>query len=164
MLSLDRIHIIGGPGSGKSYLAAALSERLECPHTDLDTLYWNSDFSQKTEAGDRRLQLDRVVAADQWIIEGAYCGAWLNPSFEASDIIIKLETNPLLQKARLARRLGGRIMRGETNLHQSLNLLRWVDGFESSLDNLSSVYNSKLTPIIGKTGVSAYLADLQNIT
>jgi hypothetical protein len=36
-----RIHIIGGPVSGKSYAALALSARLGVPAYDLDDLFWD---------------------------------------------------------------------------------------------------------------------------
>jgi adenylate kinase family enzyme len=35
-----RIHLIGGPGSGKSYVAAALSARFDVPAYELDELFW----------------------------------------------------------------------------------------------------------------------------
>lgn len=35
------IHIVGGPGSGKSYLAARLSKELETDHYGLDDIFWD---------------------------------------------------------------------------------------------------------------------------
>ena len=35
-----KIHIVGGPGSGKSFLAKKLSRELGIPHYDLDDIQW----------------------------------------------------------------------------------------------------------------------------
>ena len=37
-----KIHIIGGPGSGKSFLAEKLSKELGISHFDLDDLQWDN--------------------------------------------------------------------------------------------------------------------------
>ena len=44
-----KIHIIGGPGSGKTFLAEKLSKELGIRHYDLDELQWDnkSDSYQK---------------------------------------------------------------------------------------------------------------------
>lgn len=72
---MDRIFIIGNGGSGKTWLADKLGEKLEAPVTHLDNLHWLPNF-----AGERvRSERDRLVAdaADgpYWIIEGIYADA-----------------------------------------------------------------------------------------
>jgi adenylate kinase family enzyme len=52
----QRIHIIGGPGSGKSYTAGHLSHRLGVPAYDLDDLFWNHTAQSY---GVRASELDR---------------------------------------------------------------------------------------------------------
>mgnify|MGYP004583180907 FL=1 len=37
-----KIHIIGTPGSGKSFLADNLSKQFDIPHYDLDDLQWDN--------------------------------------------------------------------------------------------------------------------------
>ncbi len=37
-----KIHIIGAPGSGKSFLAGNLSKQFDIPHYDLDDLQWDN--------------------------------------------------------------------------------------------------------------------------
>jgi hypothetical protein len=45
---VDRIVVIGPPGSGKTRLAATVAHRLGPPHTEMDSLWWEPDW---TEAG-----------------------------------------------------------------------------------------------------------------
>ena len=37
-----KIHIIGGSGSGKSYLAKKLAKELYIPYYDLDNIFWDN--------------------------------------------------------------------------------------------------------------------------
>lgn len=153
----DKIHILGGPGSGKSYLAGKLSERLDVPHTDLDGLVWGKDFGTRTSSEEREANLRRITASDKWIIEGAYCSDWVRPSFEAADVILRLDMERSLQIVRLLRRLGSRALSGETSLTHARDLLGWVDGFEETTEKFPPEYAHKVIPILGKKGVSAYL-------
>jgi len=41
-----RIHVVGGPGSGKSFVAGELSGRLGVPPYDLDDLFWHRSASR----------------------------------------------------------------------------------------------------------------------
>lgn len=75
-----KIHIIGGPGSGKTTLAQELSARLHIPHYDLDKLNWEVD--------------DVLAAAEQpaWITEGIYL-IWTDPLLYYADSIVLLEVS-----------------------------------------------------------------------
>ena len=84
------MHIIGGPGSGKSYLAGRLAKRYAIPSYALDDLYWDrvtGRYGTRADKDTRDLQLANIVAQEAWIIEGVYY-AWLGPSFAAADVII----------------------------------------------------------------------------
>lgn len=154
----ERLHIIGGPGSGKSYLAERISEEFGHAHVDLDRLCWNDDFSVKTDRAERRRHLQDIVEGDRWVVEGAYCASWVQPSFEAADTILSLQISPLLQRVRLARRLSRRMVQGKASISGSLELLRWVDGFNESLESLQADYDEKVVRLVGRTGINAYLA------
>lgn len=69
---MDRIFVIGNGGSGKTWLAARLAERLHVPSVHLDDFHWLPNF-----VGERpRDERDRLVAeaADDssWVMEGVY--------------------------------------------------------------------------------------------
>ena len=68
---MERILIIGCPGSGKTTLARALKEKLGLPVVHLDQLWWKDGWEHVTrEEFDSRLAM--ALNMDQWIIDGHY--------------------------------------------------------------------------------------------
>ena len=71
LVSASRITIVGSPGAGKSTLAIQLGALLDLPVVHLDQLWWRPGWVEVVqEAFDT--ELARVVATDQWIIDGNY--------------------------------------------------------------------------------------------
>ena len=68
---MQKILVIGCPGSGKSTFARALSKQINIPVCHLDLLFWNADKTTVTAD----LFLSRLTGAmntDRWIIDGNY--------------------------------------------------------------------------------------------
>lgn len=68
---MQKVMVIGCPGSGKSTFSRALSQITGLPLTHLDMLYWNAD---KTTV-ERSVFLERlseVLQKDAWLIDGNY--------------------------------------------------------------------------------------------
>lgn len=66
-----RIVVLGVTGSGKSTLAAELARRIGAPHIELDSLYWESNWTP----AEREVLRERVAAAtagDAWVVDGNY--------------------------------------------------------------------------------------------
>jgi adenylate kinase family enzyme len=87
-----RIHIIGGPGSGKSYIAAKLAQHFTVPVYDLDDFFWDRaalTYGIRADATERDRRFAFIVSQDGWIIEGVYY-QWLAPSFDAAQAILAL--------------------------------------------------------------------------
>lgn len=81
-----RIHIIGGPGSGKTTLAHEISRRFEIPHHDLDQVamsYGNRRDEYIRDAQD-------IAAQEQWVSEGIFL-IWTEPLLYRADTIAFLE-------------------------------------------------------------------------
>ena len=68
---MERILVIGCPGSGKSRLSRILGERLGIKVVHLDQLWWNPGWQNvSVEEFDNRLEA--VLETDQWIIDGNF--------------------------------------------------------------------------------------------
>ena len=68
---MERVLVIGCPGSGKSTFARKLQEITRLPLCYLDLLFWNKDKTTVSkEEFDKRL--DKVLQKDRWIIDGNY--------------------------------------------------------------------------------------------
>lgn len=68
---MQKIIIIGCPGSGKSTFARALHRKTGIPLYYLDMLYWNED--KTTVSKDVFLErLKQVLSEENWIIDGNY--------------------------------------------------------------------------------------------
>ena len=68
---MNRIIVIGCPGSGKSVFSRALHSRLGLPLYHLDNLYWNEDRTTVPKEV-FRAQLAQILTGEQWIIDGHY--------------------------------------------------------------------------------------------
>ncbi len=135
-LTKPRIHIIGGPGSGKSFVASELSRRLGVPAYDLDDLFWDrraARYGVCANPDERDRRLAAIVAQDGWVIEGVYYG-WLAPSFDAADVIVELSPSIWVRHWRVMRRFALRKFRCNPSKHESVldlwRLLRWSHAYD----------------------------------
>lgn len=105
-MEFKKIHIIGGPGSGKSYMANLISSQTSIRNYDLDDIFWDNSlnsFGVKSDTKIRDMNLHKILLDDNWVIEGVYY-AWLNESFSRSDIVIVLKTNVYIRDLRIIKR------------------------------------------------------------
>lgn len=101
-----RIHIVGAPGSGKTWLGKKLAAQLGVALTELDDLYWDNsgdNYGIKRAEDEREQLLAKVLRQPAWVIEGVYY-KWLDTSFAAADQIIILQPPEWLRHWRLLRR------------------------------------------------------------
>jgi adenylate kinase family enzyme len=68
---MERVVVVGCGGSGKTYVARRLAERLNLPLTHLDGVYYDADWNPlpQDDFADRQREL---VARPRWLIEGNY--------------------------------------------------------------------------------------------
>jgi len=101
-----KIHIIGGSGSGKTYLADKLSKEHNIPHFDLDDLQWDNkaeSYGIKRNPDERQAMLLEILNKEDWIIEGVYY-KWCRQCFADADKIYLLEVPRRTYRHRIIRR------------------------------------------------------------
>jgi adenylate kinase family enzyme len=133
-----RIHIIGGPGSGKSYIATKLAGRFGVPVYDLDDFFWERaalSYGIRADSTERDRRFATIVSQDGWIIEGVYY-QWLAPSFDAAHIILALTPSVWVRHGRVVKRFIlrrlGRIPSKRESLADLLRLLCWSHAYDAS--------------------------------
>lgn len=86
---MNKLWIVGPPGSGKSTLSKKLCKEFNIDVYELDELYWKENWTRTCEE-DFRNKISLVVSNDSWIIDGYYEQVE-DLVLENSDIIILLE-------------------------------------------------------------------------
>lgn len=130
-----KVHIIGGSGSGKSFLAERLSKEYGIPHYDLDDIQWDdtSSYGVKRNPEERRILLEKILENEDWIIEGVYY-AWCQQCFEEADKIYLLNVPRYKYRFRIIHRFIRRklgIEKGKKETFKSvLALLKWADKYQ----------------------------------
>ncbi|MEO7117697.1 MAG: hypothetical protein ABIZ34_01865 [Candidatus Limnocylindrales bacterium] len=101
-----RVHIVGGPASGKTTIAGHIAECLGLPVHHLDDLH-RADAGVMLRPVEHRLQMVRAVLdTDGWVTEGIHLG-WTDPFFDRADLVIWLDTPGWVRASgRLVRRFG----------------------------------------------------------
>lgn len=68
---MNKIVIIGCPGSGKSTFSKALHDKIKIPLFHLDMMFWNVDKTT-VEKSVFRKRLSNVLKLEKWMIDGNY--------------------------------------------------------------------------------------------
>jgi hypothetical protein len=86
-----KIHIVGGPGSGKTSLATQLTRRTGLPVHHLDNVarIGGGDGPLRSEAERTRL-VEAILSEEGWITEGVHL-LWTEPLLEQAEVIVWLD-------------------------------------------------------------------------
>jgi adenylate kinase family enzyme len=90
LTSVMRVHIVGGPGSGKTTLAHNLARECSLPLCELDTVAYEHGAGAKRPLDLRLADVATVSGQDAWITEGIFLG-WTDELFDRADAIIWLD-------------------------------------------------------------------------
>lgn len=162
-----KIHIIGCSGSGKTYLAKALSGKYNIPHYDLDDIQWDNTadcYGVKMPVEKRTELLNDILKNDSWITEGVYY-AWVEKCFEDADKIYVLDIPKRVYKYRIIKRTIKRklgLEKGKIETLKSVyNLLKWTDTFKNKnmveIKKILSAYPEKTVWLHSSKDVQKWL-------
>ncbi|GAD90016.1 hypothetical protein VHA01S_031_00285 [Vibrio halioticoli NBRC 102217] len=148
-----KIRVIGGPGSGKTYLSSKISKQIRLPYFSLDDVFWDdSDGFKRRDKETRAQLLDQRLSQQRWVIEGVYYEDWVEHSFVQADLIVVLSTPLYLQLFRILHRFAKRKLRFEPTYRRETvldlyRLLTWCIDYHSQQrrdrENLLQAHKNK---------------------
>lgn len=86
---MQRVLVVGAGGAGKSTFAVRLGQRTGLPVVHLDREYWRSGWVEP-EPAQWRATIERLIAADRWILDGNF-GGTMERRIAACDTIVFLD-------------------------------------------------------------------------
>lgn len=92
---MQRVMIIGQPGSGKSWLARELGRITALPVVHIDQIHWQAGWVERSRADKDRLCAE-VHAREAWIFEGGHSRTW-DERMARADTVIWLD-RPVLAR------------------------------------------------------------------
>lgn len=161
-----KIHILGGSGTGKTYIANKIAKQHNICHFDLDNIYWDhmsNTYGIKMSVENRTQKLNDILKNNDWIIEGVFYD-WLRDSFSKADYIFILTTKPIVFHYRIIRRFIRRKFGIEKSKKETLkslkDLLIWTNKYQKY--NIPKIIEF-LEPYKGKVFFVKNLQDINDI-
>lgn len=99
---MNRVMVVGGPGSGKSTMAIALGEITGLPVFHMDQIHYRSGWAERA-LDDKISMANAVEARNRWIFEGGLSSTYVNRSARA-DTVIWLDLPLSVRLARIMKR------------------------------------------------------------
>lgn len=87
---VQRIHILGAAGSGKTTVARLLANLYHLPWYELDVIGYEGGFGRRRTLEERQTELARIIAGATWVTEGIFLW-WTQEIFKAADRIVWLD-------------------------------------------------------------------------
>ena len=138
LLSIQRIHILGGSGSGTTTLGRALSQAMGCAHFDTDDYFWyptEPPYQNERPIPERQKLLKVSFAStSSWVSSGAMCG-WGDFAIAMYDLVVFLWIPTELRLERLAEReleeIGPEIHGPATPQHANFTeFMEWASNYD----------------------------------
>ncbi len=166
---MQRIIIIGCPGSGKSRLSKILAKRLNLPLVHLDKLFWKPNWQEVSKEEFDEL-LIKELEKPAWILDGNFSRT-LKLRLQYADHVILMNYPTLVCVFRILKRVI--INRGKTrddmtegcNERLDLSFLKYVRGFKKKRlpQMLETLQNSSVpvTQIRNKRELKQFISSIE---
>lgn len=157
---INKIYIIGGARSGKSFLGKQLSNKTGINHFDLDKILFIEVGKKERNIEDRDRELNKILLSKKWIIEGVYGENWIIPALKRADKIVWLDTPASIK---LFRFLKQAVKSGKGESKNFYGRGRLAIGLKyKKLDRSRIYYQNLLKPFKNKTSILKSKKDSQH--
>lgn len=157
---INKIYIIGGGRSGKSFLAEQISEKTGIQHYDLDNTVFIEIGKIERDELSRDKELDKILLSERWVIEGAYTEEWIIPALNNADIIIWLDTPVTVKLFRFFKKIITDSKNGPKNFYARGKLVAGLKHEE--WDRSKQCYHRLLAPFKEKTIILKSKREINN--
>jgi adenylate kinase family enzyme len=127
---MQRILIIGAPGTGKSTLARHMGPKLGLPVIHLDAEYWRPGWVEPTK-DEWAVKVAMLAAREAWVMDGNYSGSW-DLRLPRAEAVVWLDLPRRVYLARMFVRTFGNLGRVRPDLGQDCperfdwKFVKWV--------------------------------------
>lgn len=108
---MHRVVVIGVAGVGKSTVARGLSERLGVRHVELDSIFWQANWT-KLEQSEFEARVREATRAGGWVVDGNYSERIRAIAWGAADTVVWLDLPRAVVMWQLVLRTVRRIVSG----------------------------------------------------
>ena len=150
---MKRIHILGGPGSGKTALASRLAQALGSESITLDAITYEDPLFTLPRTRTSRIELVRdYVGRDSWVAEGVYF-SWVGQSFKHADRIVVLNLPKSERDRNIRSKLNDRFPEGAVNEQYVVQLARLLKSNEEYDSLFKQRIHGFIAPHAAKTDI-----------
>ncbi len=161
---LQKVFIIWGPGSGKSYLANILSKKFGLPHFELDDIFWETKYTKRRDEDEKKKELSKIIKTNKGrIIEGIFY-TFIEEALLQADEIIWLDIHPNILSRRIFKRY---LLNLKNRTWETLKSVRWLikwarwyrrqNGYFYKHKELLEKHNLKFVSIKNKKQFNQYI-------
>jgi adenylate kinase family enzyme len=135
---VQRVSIVGSPGSGKTTAGRRLAASLDVPFVELDAIFHQADWNDLSRDVFRARVLEQV-SGDGWVVDGNYASHVQDLVWDRADTVVWLDLPRPAVMRRIVRRTVRRVFTRErlwngnrepfTNLYRldpERNIIRWT--------------------------------------
>jgi adenylate kinase family enzyme len=166
--------IIGNSGSGKTWLARAISSAMAAPVVHLDDIFWEpGGFDQKRSSETVNALILKVKAEERWIVEGVF-GELAQQFLRDADQLIWLDLEWSVCRERLSNRGSESKMHLERKQSDDglRRLLEWAEKYHERSDMRShqghmalfKAFNGARLRLQSEHEVADYVRNIQHST